>query len=48
MQSELEEVNTALADAPENAELIAKRDELTAKIDELNQTIAANQALLAG
>ena len=48
VQSELEEVNTALADDPENAELIARRDELTAKIDELNQTIAANQALLAG
>lgn len=47
VESELEEVNTALAADPENADLIARRDELTAKAAELNQTIADNQALLA-
>lgn len=47
-QAELDEVNAALADAPENADLLARRDALTAQIEALNQTVADNQALLAG
>lgn len=45
-QTELQDAQAALDADSENADLLAARDAAQAKIDELNQTIADNQAYL--
>ena len=46
VQTELQDAQAALDADSENADLLAARDAAQAKIDELNQTIADNQAYL--